>query len=119
MSNTTTINEANSLMVQRLAQSYLSPKLFQSVCTVEGGSISTRPVSSRTNVPADAITLSHLVEHPELGFSFRFRVVWREGRLFQPAATHVVIEQEWDDANLGSPAAVSAAINEWLRAVTP
>lgn len=119
MSNIITISEANSLMVQRLAQSYLSPKLLQSVRTIEGGSISTRHVSNRANVPDDAITLSHLVEHPEQGFSFRFRAVWREGQLLRPTATHVVIEQEWDDAEHGSPAAVSAAINDWLQAVTP
>ena len=119
MLKTNTINEANFIMVQRLAQFYLSPKLFQSVRIIEGGSISTRRVSNRTNVPADAITFSHFVDHPELGFSFRFRAVWWEGQLLRPTATHVVIEQEWDDAEHGSPAAVSAAINEWLQAVTP
>jgi hypothetical protein len=119
MSNTNTISAANSLMVQRLAQSYLSPKLFRPVRTIEGGSISTRQISNRLNVPAAAITLSHLVEHPEQGFSFRFRAVWHEGQLLRPTATHVVMEQEWDDAQHGSPAAVSAAINDWLQAVTP
>lgn len=118
MSNTITISEANSLMVQRLAQSYLSPKPPKQVHTIEGGIISTKRVSNRTNVPADAITLSHLVEHPEQGFSFRFRAVWRDGQLLRPTATHVVIEQEWDEAEHGSSAAVSAAINEWLQAVT-
>ena len=119
MSNNSVINEANSYMVQRLAQLYLSPKLPQSVRTIEGGSISTKHIPNRTNVPADAITLSHLVEHPEQGFSFRFRAVWREGQLLRPAATHVVIEQEWDEVGHGNPAAVSAAINDWLQAVTP
>ena len=119
MSKNNTIGEANSLMVQRLAQSYLSPKVSHSARTIEGGSISTKRISNRINVPADAITLSHLVEHPEQGFSFRFRAVWWEGQLLRPTATHVVIEQEWDDAGHGSPAAVSAAINDWLQAVTP
>lgn len=110
---------ANALMVQRLAHLYLSPSRAQPAKIIEGGHITTRQVANRTNVPANAVTLSHLVEHPELGFSFRFRAVWNGQALLSPTATHCVIEQEWDDADLGSPAAVSAAINEWLQAVTP
>jgi hypothetical protein len=112
-----TIREANALMVQHLAHSYLSPAAPASV--LEGASISTQRVANRTNVPANAITLNHLVEHPELGFSFRLRAVWHDGKLHRPTAVHVVIDGEWDEAHLGSPAAVSAAINDWLQAVTP
>lgn len=119
MSNANIICVANALMVQHLARLYLSPARTISVRIIEGGHVTTRQVANRTSVPASAITLSHLVEHPELGFTFRFRAVWNGQTLLSPTATHCVIEQEWDDADLGSPAAVSAAINEWLQAVTP
>jgi hypothetical protein len=117
MKNIEIIAAANSLMVQRLARSYLSLKDAAPYRALEGACITTRRAANRTNVPCDAVTLVHLVEHHELGFTFRFRTVWRSGQLLQPLATHVVIEQEWDDSDLGSPAAVSAAINEWLQAV--
>ena len=113
------IDSANSLMVQRFARSYLVPGQGTEPLTIEGASIAAKRVANRTSVPADALTLSYLVEHPELGFAFRFRAVWREGQLFRPTATHVVIEREWDEGGHGSPAAVSAAINQWLQAVTP
>lgn len=112
------IDEANLFMLRDLSRLYLSPKRVKRLTTIQGACITTDSIRSRTSVPADAITLSHLVEHPELGFSFRFRVVWREEALFRPAV-HVAIEKEWDDAGLGSPAAVSAAINDWLQAATP
>lgn len=111
-------SEANLFMLQKLARTYLAPKRVKRFTTIEGACITTDSIRNRTSVPADAITLSHLVEHPELGFSFRFRVVWREETLFRPAV-HVAIDTEWDDAGLGSPAAVSVAINDWLQAVTP
>lgn len=114
-----TIVTANALMVQRFARSYLVPGQSPEIVTIEGASIAAKRVANRTSLPADAITHSYLVEHPELGFAFRFRAVWREGQLFRPTATHVVIEREWDEGNHGSSAAVSAAINEWLQAVTP
>lgn len=117
MSNYNPINTANTLMFQRFAKSYLAPKYLNKVTTVEGGCITHKRLSNRTNVPADAATFSYLVEHPELGFSFRVRVVWRDGKLYHPAV-HAVIEGEWDEG-AGSPAAVTAAINEWLQAVTP
>jgi len=117
MSAIYTIRNANALMVQHFALSYLSPAAPAS--TIEGASISTRRIGNRTSVPSNAVTLSHLVEHPELGFSFRFRAVWQDGKLLRPTATHVVIEQEWNEGDHGSPAAVSAAINDWLQAVTP
>lgn len=119
MNNTNYVTLANAVMVQHVARAYLAPARAASGRTIEGARITTKKVANRASVPADAITLSHLVEHSELGFSFRFRAVWHEGRLLTPTATHVAIEREWDDANLGSPAAVSAAINEWLQAVTP
>lgn len=116
MSNYIAINQANVLMVHLFARFYLSPKYLNKPITVEGGSVTHNCVSNRTNVPADATTFAYLVEHPELGFSFRFRAVWREGKLYHPAV-HTVIEKEWDEG-AGSPAAVSAAINQWLQAVT-
>lgn len=119
MSNINTLSVANALMVQHLARSYLSTCQGTGAVSIEGASISIKRIANRTSVPADTITFSYLVENPELGFAFRFRAAWREGNLLCPAATHVVIEQEWDDADLGSPAAVSAVINEWLQAVTP
>ena len=118
MSKISPVCAANALMIQHFARSYLSAHQGVGVVSIEGACINTTRIANRSGVPDDAITLSHLVEHPELGFAFRFRAVWRGGHLFHPPATHVVIHQEWDEGDHGSPAAVSMAINQWLRAVT-
>ncbi|WP_455976686.1 hypothetical protein [Methylorubrum populi] len=119
MTTSNSINEANSLMLQQFALHYLLSAADEAPLLVEGASVEPRRVSNRTNVPAASVSMTYIIEHPELGFGFRFRAVWFDGALLPPSATHVVIEREWDNTDSRTPASTSEAINDWLQAVTP
>ncbi|WP_238193285.1 hypothetical protein [Methylobacterium frigidaeris] len=119
LSMTSPLNIANSMLLQSVARQYLAPNCVVSVISMQGACISTKRIANRTSVPADAVTLVHLVEHAELGFTFRFRAVWRNNKLLDPKATHVVLEQMWDDTDQDGIDAIAGTINEWLQSVTP
>lgn len=70
---------------------------------------------NRCGVPPDATTYRYLVEHPDQEWTFVFRAVWRQGRLFRPA-THVVIEPFDGDSDHG-PEVISVLVNEWLQSL--
>lgn len=110
------ILDANQLTSQRLLSHYLPSLDSDNVWTHEGACISSRRVASRFGVPPDATTWRYHVQHPEFGWSYNIRAVWRSGKLMPPLATHVVVEGYFNDneAQLPNEASAVLAINEWL-----
>jgi hypothetical protein len=84
--------------------------------TPKGACISARSVARRYGVPPDATCWRYLIEHPELGWSFAVRAVWRDGKLMPPVATHTVIESYYaeNDERYVQTEDVAVAVNEWL-----
>lgn len=119
MNNLADIISANSILIQHFARSYLSEIVEENPTILEGAYIQTRRIGNRSNVPTAAVTTSHLIQHPELGFSLKCRAVWFAGRLLPPTTTHVAIECISHTGSRGTDAEAIAAGNEWLRAVTP
>lgn len=108
------LNDANHIAIQRLARNYLAPN-ERLMWPFEGACITAKPTWNRCGVPADAESYRYLVEHPDQGWSFAFRAVWRSGDLMKPAV-HVAVEGIYDDDDHGEQA-VLALINEWLRSL--
>jgi hypothetical protein len=110
------IRDANQLTSQRLISHYLPSPEGKNVWTHEEACISAHRVANRYGVPPDAMTWRYVVQHPEFGWSFTVRAVWRCGKLMPPLATHVVVESYYndDEAQLPDEASAVAAINEWL-----
>jgi hypothetical protein len=108
----------NQIITIRLIRLYLSD-LRKSVWTIEEDAcVSARSVSNRYGVPPDAQTRRYVIEHPDQGWSFSARAVWRNGKLMEPVGTHVRIEGYYDDRDeLGGSAAARSAANEWLRSL--
>ncbi|MBP1180911.1 hypothetical protein [Methylobacterium sp. PvR107] len=112
------VETANSAGFQHLVSQYLCLHNGETTWTVEGASITVQDARRRTGIPADARPVRYLVEHPEQGWSFAGRAVWRLGRLFEPKAVHNCIERYWDDREqYGDDNAIVAAVNEWLKAL--
>src|SRR3954451_18560955 len=110
------VHDANQLTSQRLLSHYLPSPDGDNVWTHEGACISSRRVANRYGVPPDATTWRYRIEHPEFGWSYNIRAVWRCGKLMPPLATHVVVEDYFNDDETQLPDEASAvmAINEWL-----
>ena len=109
------LKEANNIAVVALARYCGGDNT--NIWTIEGACISRRKTGRRSGVAADAISYRYLVEHPEQGWSFAFRSVWRDGNLMSPTATHTVIESYYDDAETGDIVAVQEAVNDWLKSL--
>ncbi len=75
----------------------------------------TTAIANRFGVPRDAVTLRYEVWHPEQGFAFDVRAVWRCNDLMKPVATHTVIEDYTNKGDHEDDLAVRLAANEWLR----
>lgn len=110
--------DANQITAQRFVRHYLPSDERRNVWTVEGACVSARR-TARYGLPADAECWRYLIEHPEAGWSFAMRVVWRDGGLMCPLATHVVIETYYidDESKLGGISAAHKGVQEWLRCV--
>ena len=111
----TTLDEANHLIVQHLIRRYLPPGV--SVATIEEACATAQRIGNRHGVPRDAVTYLYTIEHPEQGFAFDVRAVWRCGKLLPPTATHTVILDYEDQGVHGSDQAVRLAVNDWLQSV--
>ena len=112
----TPLDDANQVTVQRLIQKYLSPQSGV-VSTIWDACVTAQRIGNRHGVPADAATYRYEFTHPELGFAFSARAVWRLGRLMQPMAVHTVIEDYEDTGGHGSDAAVRFVANDWLQSL--
>ena len=110
------IYDANQLTSQRLLSHYLPSTDGDNVWTHERACISTRRVANRCGIPPDATTWRYRVEHPDFGWSYSIRAVWRCCELMPPLATHVVIEGYFNDDETQLPTEDSAvlAVNDWL-----
>lgn len=115
------IQDANQLTSQRLISQYLPSADGDNVWTHEGTCLSARRVANRCGLPADAATWRYLLENPEFGWSYAVRAVWRDGSLMPPLATHVVVENYFndDEAQLPTEESAVAAVNDWLRTSFP
>ncbi|MBM1169865.1 hypothetical protein [Microvirga arabica] len=116
---TNVIESANQLIIQRVAARYLAPAQESYICVIEGACVTTRRSWNRYGVPTDATCWRHVFEHPQYGWSFAVRSVWRDERLHEPVAVHTVITDYYiDDTNLiGDEAACIRSINEWMQTV--
>jgi len=110
----TPLEEANQIIVQRFIRQYLSPK-GASVRTIEGACVEMRQIGNRYGIVPDASTYRYEVTHPDLGFGFTTRAVWRCGDLMHPLAVHTVIEDYNDLGGHGSDDAVRLVANDWLQ----
>jgi hypothetical protein len=113
------IEAANQLCIQRIVRQYLAPEQESHVCTIEGACVTTRRSWNRYGVPADASCWHYVFEHPEFGWSFTVRSVFRDGRLHEPVAVHTTITNYYaDDTDLiADEKAACIAINEWMQTV--
>lgn len=109
------IETANDAGFQHLVKGYCRLDDEQDVWTIEGACITVEQARHRTGVPRDAKCVRYEVEHPEAGWSFRGRAVWRSNKLFQPLATHTCIENFDGDARYGNDDMVASAINDWMQ----
>lgn len=116
METNSIIIEANQLTSQRLIQQYLPTVDGNNVWTDGDACISARPIPNRYGVPPDARSWRYLIQHPEQGWSYAVRAVWRNDSLMRPLAVHVVIENYFvdDETVLADEDAASLAANEWL-----
>lgn len=112
----TPLENANQVTIQRLVQKYLSPQ-DEDVSTIWDACVTQRRISNRYGVPPDAATYRYEFTHPELGFAFSARAVFRLGRLMQPIGVHTVIEEYEDRGDHGSDYAVQLAVNDWLQSL--
>lgn len=108
------LDDANNLIVQRLIREYLDPA-GPEVRTVEGACVVTTKIGNRHGVPPDAVTVRYEFWHPEHGFAFDVRAVWRCGDLFKPVAVHTVIEDYTNRGDHKDDLAVRIVANDWLR----
>lgn len=105
------VGTANDAAFQRmLVREQLRSERGRSTWRVGEASVVAEPTRHRTGIPADAVCLRYLVEHPEEGWTFSARAVWRMGQLFKPWGTHVRIERYWDEMPSGT-----AAMMLWPR----
>lgn len=116
---TNLIEAANQLCIQRIVRRYLAPEQENHVCTIEGACVTTRRSWNRYGVPADATCWRHVFEHPQYGWSFAVRSVWRDGRMYEPLPVHTLITNYYaDDTNLiADENAACIAVNEWIQTV--
>lgn len=113
------IETANDAGFHHLVSRYLRLDDGETVWSVEGASVEVEDAKRRTGVPADAKSVRYKVQHPDGGWSFVGRAVWRGNKLFEPKAVHNVIESYNDDDGRydGNDDAVAAAVNEWLMSL--
>jgi hypothetical protein len=116
MNHFKTIEHANEIIVQRLILNYLSPG-GDCIRTIEGACIQMQRIGNRHGVPRDATSRLYEVEHPELGFAFTARAVWRDGALMEPWAVHCVVLDYEDRGSHGDDHTVKLAANDWLRSL--
>jgi hypothetical protein len=114
MKQNTPLDEANQITVQRLIRRYLSPD-SDPIVTIEGACVMMKRVGNRYGVPPDGVTCRYQFLHPELGFAFNARAVWRCGDLMSPIGVHTVIEDYDDQAGHGR--ALCAVVNDWLQSL--
>lgn len=109
------IHEGNQCTTRWLLNQYLPELEGSNVWSRDGACITTRR-ATRTGVPLDAACWRVVIEHPEQGWSYAVRAVWRGGRLMSPVATHCVIEAYFadDEGLVVDPQAACMAVNEWL-----
>jgi len=113
----TDIDIANNLILQRLLRLYLSEP-DRDFLTIEDACVTACRIGNRSGIPRDATTWRVQIEHPDQGWTIVARGVWRNGDLMKPWATHVVIEQYFDDNDsLGGPDAVRLLAHDWLRSL--
>jgi hypothetical protein len=110
------IRDANELTSQRLISHYLPSPEGHNAWTHEGACLSARRVANRSGVPPDATSWRYLVQHPDQGWSYAARTVWREGSLMRPLAVHTVIEcyTADDETIVPTEEAAVLAVNDWL-----
>ena len=116
MSQLSPLDEACQLTFRILIPRYLSPE-GEPVRTFEGACVVIERIGNRYGVPRDAVSYLYEIEHPELGFAFTARAVWRCGDLMAPLAVHTTILDFEDRGGHGSEHAVKLAANEWLRSL--
>lgn len=114
MKQSTPLDEANQITVQRLIRRYLSPE-SDPIRTIEGACVTMKRIGNRYGVPPDADTYRYEFLHPELGFAFSARTVWRCGDLMPPIGVHAVIEDYDDEGRHGR--ALRAVVNNWLQSL--
>lgn len=114
MNSSKPLDEANNLIVQRLIRLYLDPD-GAAVQTIYDACVTTIKISNRFGIPPDAVTVRYEFWHPDYGFAFDVRAVWRCGDLFKPVAVHTVIEDYTNKGNHEDDLAVRLAANDWLR----
>ncbi|TXN17216.1 hypothetical protein FV219_00890 [Methylobacterium sp. WL122] len=112
------IEIANDVAFQHLVKGYCRLDDEQDVWTIEGACVTIEPTRHRTGVPRDARCVRYKVEHPEEGWTFTGRAVWRANKLYEPKATHTCIEIVSGDARYGEDEdMVATAINDWMKAL--
>lgn len=116
MNSSTPLDEANNLIVQRFIRKYLTSG-DDNIRTVYGACVTFTRISNRYGVPPDAQTYRYTIWHPDFGFSFDVRAVWRCNDLMRPIAVHTLIEDYEDKADLGDDLAVRRAANDWLQSL--
>ncbi|GJD54754.1 hypothetical protein [Methylobacterium dankookense] len=110
------LDDANQITIRRLIEKYLSPQ-GEPLNTIWEACVTAQRIGNRYGVPADAVTYRYEFTHPDLGFSFSARAVWRLGRLMQPLGVHTVIEDYEDTGGHGGDSAVLLVVNDWLRSL--
>ncbi|KOX59196.1 hypothetical protein ADL19_05675 [Streptomyces purpurogeneiscleroticus] len=109
------IEVASNAGFQHLVKGYCRLDDEQDTWSIEGACIKVEQARHRTGVPRDAQCVRYEVEHPEAGWSFTGRAVWRANKLFEPKATHTIVESVRGDARYGhDDDAVAVAVNDWL-----
>lgn len=114
--NQANVNEVNQYITCKLVMRYLTYPTQDKVWSVADACITVRRSGRRFGVPADATSWRYLIKHPELGWSYAVRAVWRNQKLFEPVAVHTVIEEYFADEEELVPDENVAAlcINDWL-----
>ena len=112
------IYQANNSMIYDLIVQYLPRRCYKNEWVHEDVLISARGPFERTGIPTDAECWHYIIQEPELGWCIVVRASWdRHGKLLQPLATHVVIEDysAVEGFLFASDNDVVYAVNCWLR----
>jgi hypothetical protein len=114
----TKLDDADRLVLYRLLE-YLAPKKDgQRVWTLEHACIEAHETWNRFGIPADSTSWRISISYPDAAWTVTLRMVWRDGGLLRPLATHVALEKVFDDEEQhGGPAGVVALFGEWLRSL--
>ncbi|WP_461656727.1 hypothetical protein [Methylorubrum aminovorans] len=114
--NTSIIDDANRLSVQRLLVRYLTGVPLYTVGKIEGATIIVEPSRHRTGLPDDAEARRYIITQCDEQWSIIVRAVWHKEQLLAPSATHTVIER-YDQLEGRCDEEAKYAVNRWFRSL--